>query len=131
MFCDRLSTLTCSDDTARDGKVLADEVSAEASARVEHVALDATERKPTRAYLSVCAASAIAEGRVDFNHGRPRHTTSYLLKTNHQASGIQHEWNPYGTPPSGSVARASSSSAGDATTRCASPAASWTTTMTT
>lgn len=56
---------------------------------------------------------------------------STYSKQNHQAEGIQHEWNPYGTPPSGSVARASSSSAGDATTRCASPAASWTTTMTT
>ena len=54
-----------------------------------------------------------------------------ILLTQNQASGIQHEWNPYGTPPSGSVARASSSSAGDATIRCASPAASWTTTMTT
>ena len=63
---------------------------------------------------------------------RPRLTRhSTYSKQNHQASGIQHEWNPYGTPPSGSVARASSSSAGDATTRCASPAASWTTTMTT
>ena len=27
---------------------------------------------------------------------------------NHQAPGIQHEWNPYGTPPSGSAPRARS-----------------------